>query len=193
MSALEYISLEEAAKKWRTKPWYISQACDLGQVPGSAKLGDTWIIPANLERPEMHIPREEPKPRKPIEHGSEYKDEIFRMTMDGFPNFDIITTTIGNTTYIVSGSFSPDATETLEEKMLRIYMRDMGVLRDEEAKKRLADFKAKARAKIPSAERLREYYHTKFVEIGFSDDEIAILMDKIEKHIQTRNKKLGIE
>ena len=54
---LEYISLKEAAAKWRTKPWYIAKACEAGQVPGAAKLGETWIIPADLERPEMHIPK----------------------------------------------------------------------------------------------------------------------------------------
>ena len=48
---LEYISLKEAAAKWRTKPWYIAKACEAGQVPGAAKLGETWIIPADLERP----------------------------------------------------------------------------------------------------------------------------------------------
>ena len=41
---LEYISLKEAAAKWRTKPWYIARACDAGQVPDAAKLGDTWTV-----------------------------------------------------------------------------------------------------------------------------------------------------
>ncbi len=193
MSALEYISLEEAAKKWRTKPWYISKACDAGQVPGAAKLGDTWIIPSDLERPEMHIQRDEQKATTAVEHGSAYKDAIYRMTMDSFPNFNVTTTTIGKTTYTVYSAFSPDATETLEEKLLRLVMRDVGVPRDEESKRKLAEFKAQAQAKLPSSDQLRDYYRTKFIEIGFSDEELAVLMEKIEEHIQTRNRKLGIE
>ncbi len=193
MPALEYISIKEAAKKWHTKPWYIAKSCDTGQVPGAAKLGDTWIIPSDLERPEMHIQRDEPKTSKVHEHGSAYKDTIYQMTMNSFPNFDVTTTTIGKTTYTVYSAFSPDSTETLEEKILRLAMHDLGMSYYDVDKDEMAKFKAKARSKLPSADQLREYYRTKFIEIGFSNEELDVLMDKIEEHLQTRNKKLGIE
>lgn len=42
-------------------------------------------------------------------------------------------------------------------------------------------------SKLPSNEKLREYYRTKFLEIGFNDEEMAVLMSKIDEHIATRD------
>ena len=60
--------------------------------------------------------------------------------------------------------------------------------------KKLADeIKKDSRENIPSSEQLRQYYRYKFEEIGFTTDEIAELMAKIEEHIQVRNRTLGIK
>ena len=154
---LEYISLKDAAAKWCTKPWYIAKACDAGQVPGAAKLGDTWIIPADLERPEMHIPKEEPISRT-LEHGSHYKDYIYRSTMNGFPDFNVIVEEIGGTTYFIGGSYDPAAKYTLAEKVVNAGLREYAP--DEppkEVAKLAKEIKQEARKDIPSSEQLRQY------------------------------------
>lgn len=190
---LEYISLKEAAAKWRTKPWYIAKACEAGQVPGAAKLGETWIIPADLERPEMHIPKEEPESR-PVQHGSDYKDHIYRSTMRGFPDFNVIVEKIDGTIYTIGGLYDPGAKYTFVERAVNAGLREYPSGKIPKDVKKLADeIKRDSRAKIPTSEQLRQYYRYKFEEIGFTAEEIAELMSKIEEYIQTRNLTLGIE
>ena len=186
----QYMTIKEAAQKWHTNPGYLRKACALGQVSGAAKLGNEWIIPADMERPPMKVPREKVPPKK-IEHGSAYKDQIYKMTMEGFPDFNVVTMEIGRTTYVVYGSFSPKASETLEEKLLRISLRQAGeelgmpgLTLDAETKRKVRE---EALSKLPSNEKLREYYRTKFLEIGFNDEELAVLMSKIDEHIATRD------
>ena len=190
---LEYISLKDAAAKWRTKAWYIAKASEAGQVPGAAKLGDTWIIPADLERPEMHIPKEEPVSR-PLEHGSHYKDYIYRSTMNGFPDFNVIIEEIGGTTYFIGGSYDPAAKYTLAEKVINAGLREYAPDKPPKEVAKLAkEIKKEARKDIPSSEQLRQYYRYKFEEIGYTTTEVAELMAKIEEHIQVRKQKLGID
>ena len=192
MAVKEYMSLEAAAAKWHTKAWYLEKVCNAGQVPNAAKLDGSWIIPADMKRPEMHIPRESPPPR-PVQHGSKYKDIIYRATMTGFPDFNVTTKKIGGTTYTVSCNFSPSAKYTLTEKLINLSMREMGNKVPSKIAKRAEEIIAESRKEIPTDEQLREYYRSKFEEIGFSDEEMATLMEKIESHIQTRNRALGIK
>ena len=192
MDIKEYMSLETAAAKWHTMAWYLEKACNAGQVPNAAKLDGSWVIPADMERPEMHIPRESPSPR-PVQHGSEYKDTIYRATMTGFPDFNVTTKKIGGTTYTVSCTFSPSAKYTLTEKLIHLAMHDLGNKLPPEVNKKAQELIAEARRNIPTDEQLREYYHSKFEEIGFTDEEMATLMEKIESHIQTRNRALGLK
>lgn len=190
---LEYISLKEAATKWCTKPWYIAKACDAGQVPGAAKLGETWIIPADLDRPEMHIPKEEP-PSRPVEHGSHYKDYIFRATVRGFPDFNVIVEEIGGTIYTFGGIFDPTARYTFAETAVNAGLREFPPGKPPKDVAKLTNkIKKEAREGIPTSDQLRRYYRQKFEEIGYSAEEIAELMAKIEEHIQIRNRTLDIE
>lgn len=189
MEAKEYMSLETAAKKWHSWSHYIAKACEAGQIPGAAKLDGTWIIPADLERPQMHIPKAQQQ-STPVQHGSDYKDLIYKMTMDGFPDFNVTVQKIGGTIYTVGAFFSPTATETLEEKYPRILLHDyLGDIspysKDEEEKLR-----EMGRKNIPSDDVAQEYYLKKFTEIGFTEEEIAVLMDKINEHLETRSKSL---
>ena len=46
---------------------------------------------------------------------------------------------------------------------------------------------------MPSSEELRNYYYNGFVKIGFTENEIAELMAKIDEHIAKRNKNFGVE
>lgn len=190
METKEYMSLEAAAEKWHSNPWYIAKACDAGQIPSAAKMDGKWIIPADLERPQMHIPSEHPKP-SPIQHGSKYKDMIYRMTMSGFPDFNVIEERIGGTTYYVSAGFDPTARETLEEKLIRIALREYYTGKiPSDVQAEVNKLREKARKKIPTDDQLREYYLAKFTEIGFSQEEITVLMGKINEYIETRNKSL---
>ena len=190
---LEYISLKEAAIKWHTKPWYIAKACDAGQVPGAAKLGETWIVPADLDRPEMHIPKDEPEDR-PMEHGSHYKDYVYRATMRGFPEFNVVVLEDAGTIYTFGGMYDPAARYTLVEKAVNAGLREFSPGKPPKEVAKLAnEIKKEARADIPTSEQLRQFYRYKFEEIGFTSEEISELMAKIEEHIQTRNRTLGIE
>ena len=184
---IEYISLNEAAVKWHTKPWYIVKACDMGQVPGAAKLGKEWIVPADLDRPELHIPKNEPK-SAPIEHGNYYKDYIYHSTMHGFPNFNVTIKEIGNTIYTVGGVYEPTAKYSFVEKMVYSGLREFppGNVPDE-IKKLSDEIIQNARAQIPSSEQLRAYYRGNFEKIGFTETEINELMEKIEDHIQVHD------
>ena len=164
----EYMSLKTAAIKWRSKPWYISKACDEGQVPGAAKVDGEWIIPADMERPPMHIQREKPK-STPIQHGSEYKDSIYRMTMHGFPDFNVITKKIGKTTYEISGMFSPSATRTVTEYVVSLALRDMGDDVTPEVKKLAKDVCEESRQDIPRDDELRQYYWVNHKSCGIKD------------------------
>lgn len=188
--AQEYMSLETAAEKWHSQAWYIRKACEDGQIPGAAKLDGNWIIPQGMERPPMHIPKSEPE-HQPIQHGSLYKGQIYRMTMKGFPDFNVVSFKDGNTTFYFSACNSPDATQTFIEKMLRNALRVDGANMTTEDKKDIEIMMEAARDLIPSDDQLREYYLKKFTEIGFNDEEISVLMAKIEEHIQTRKKALA--
>ncbi len=185
----EYMSLKAAAIKWHSKLWYIKKACEEGQIPGTARLDGEWIIPQDMERPPIRLQREEAKP-KPVQHGSDYKDHIYKMTMDSFPSFDVMTKKIGNTIYSVYSSFSPKARETITEKIVRMSLRDFGHDVPADVEKAAQEMREEARSNIPTDEQLREYYLAKFTEIGFSEDEIIVLMEKIDEHIQTRQEAL---
>ena len=193
---MQFLTLKETAKKWHTNSGYLRKACELGQVDGAAKLGDEWIFPADMERPPMKVPRDVPSsvPNE-IQHGSDYKDIVYNSTMEGFPSFLTITEEIGGTIYTVTGSFSPTATETLEEKMARLYAREIGkefglpyLSLDEKTKQ---EIRKEALSKLPSNEEARAIYREKFVEIGFNDGEVAELMAKIDEHLATRDDALA--
>ena len=190
METKEYMSLEVAAEKWHSKSWYIAKACNAGQIQGAAKMDGTWIIPADLERPQMYIPNERPTP-SPIQHGSYYKDMIYNMTMSSFPDFNVIEKKIGRTTYYISAGFDPAARETLEEKLIRIALREYYTGKTpSDVQAEVDKLREKNRKNIPTDDQLRKYYLAKFTEIGFSQEEITVLMSKINEHIETRNKSL---
>ena len=100
---------------------------------------------------------------------------------------------IGGTTYTVSCNFSPSAKYTLTEKLINLSMREMRNKVPSKIAKRAEEIIAEARREIPTDKQLREYYRSKFEEIGFSDEEMVILLEEIESHIQTRNRALGLK
>ena len=200
--ATQYITLKQAAQKWKSKAWYISKACDAGQIPEAVKLNDEWIIPADLERPNMHLEYKSEVKDLKYEHGDGYKDAIYAMTMDSFPNFDVQTYDIRGRKYIVYSCFSPDSKTTTRETLWRYAMRkateeckneDSEYLDEQQQEEELRKIREEDIARMPSSKDLREYYFNRFVEIGFSDTELAELMEKIDEHIAKRNRNFGIE
>ena len=110
------------------------------------------------------------------------------MTMEGFPDFHVITEEIDGTIYTVYGSYSPDANETVTEKAIRIALRDLDANLSVDAQAAVNQIIESSRQDIPSDEQLRAYYRKQFIEIGFSEAEVAELMAKIEEHLQTRRR-----
>lgn len=47
----EYISIREAAEKWGVSERRVNQFCAAGRIPGARKLGVSWAIPADAEKP----------------------------------------------------------------------------------------------------------------------------------------------
>ncbi len=198
----QYITLKQAAEKWKTKAWYIAKACDEGQIPEAVKLNEGWIIPADLERPKMHIKNKTKCADPEYAHGDVYKDAIYRMTMDGFPNFDVHTYEFGNTTYHVYSCFSADTKETLAEKAWGFAVRKASeegkkeggfFLSDADQRELKREIREEEISIMPLSEELRNYYYQRFVEIGFSEKELLELMAKIDEHVEKRNKNFGIE
>ena len=47
----EYISIQEAVKKWGISERRIQVLCGEGRVQGAFRLGRAWAIPADAEKP----------------------------------------------------------------------------------------------------------------------------------------------
>lgn len=48
---MDYISIAEAAKKWGLTPRRVQVLCAQGRIPGLERLGKTWAIPRDAEKP----------------------------------------------------------------------------------------------------------------------------------------------
>ena len=48
---MDYIGIDEAAKKWGISERRVQILCSQGRVPGVSKLGYMWLIPQNAEKP----------------------------------------------------------------------------------------------------------------------------------------------
>lgn len=48
---MNYITTKEIAEKWGISDRRVLQYCNAGRVPGAVKMGNTWIIPKNAEKP----------------------------------------------------------------------------------------------------------------------------------------------
>lgn len=53
---MDYISAKDAAEKWGITVRRVQQCCKSGQVPGAARLGNSWIIPKNAPKPNPEQP-----------------------------------------------------------------------------------------------------------------------------------------
>ncbi|MGI5899708.1 MAG: helix-turn-helix domain-containing protein [Christensenellales bacterium] len=48
---MNYMTTKEAAAKWNISDRRILQYCNTGRIPGAAKMGNTWLIPKDAEKP----------------------------------------------------------------------------------------------------------------------------------------------
>ncbi len=48
---MKYISALEAAERWRLSRRRIITLCNNGRIEGAQKVGATWIIPDNAQKP----------------------------------------------------------------------------------------------------------------------------------------------
>ena len=48
---MDYIGIDEAAKKWGLSKRFVQVLCANGRIEGATRLGRVWMIPANAQRP----------------------------------------------------------------------------------------------------------------------------------------------
>lgn len=46
-----FLSTTQASKKWRISPRRIQILCSEGRIPGVFRIGNTWAIPEDAEKP----------------------------------------------------------------------------------------------------------------------------------------------
>ena len=60
----DYITINEAAKKWNVTPRAIRYHVQAGRVDGAVKKGDLWLIPASAPKPEDGRKNNRRQPKK---------------------------------------------------------------------------------------------------------------------------------
>lgn len=48
---MDYITVKEAAEKWKITPRRVQVLCAQGKIPGTVRFGITWAIPKDAVRP----------------------------------------------------------------------------------------------------------------------------------------------
>ena len=48
---MEYMTANQASKKWKISQRRVQILCSEGRIPGVFKLGEAWAIPADVEKP----------------------------------------------------------------------------------------------------------------------------------------------
>ena len=48
---MEYMTASQASKKWNISQRRVQVLCADGRIPGVFKLGETWAIPSDVEKP----------------------------------------------------------------------------------------------------------------------------------------------
>ena len=48
---MDYISIDEAAKKWGLSKRFVQVLCANGRIEGATRLGRAWMIPHNAKKP----------------------------------------------------------------------------------------------------------------------------------------------
>lgn len=48
---MKYMTASQASKKWNISQRRVQVLCAEGRIPGVFKLGETWAIPTDVEKP----------------------------------------------------------------------------------------------------------------------------------------------
>lgn len=48
---MDYMTAKQAAGKWRITDRRVLQLCNASRIAGAEKIGNTWLIPKNAEKP----------------------------------------------------------------------------------------------------------------------------------------------
>lgn len=48
---MDYMTTKQAAEKWQISDRRVLQYCNEGRIEGAEKMGNTWLIPKNAEKP----------------------------------------------------------------------------------------------------------------------------------------------
>lgn len=48
---MDYITTKEAAEKWNISDRRVLQYCNAERIKGAVKMGNTWLIPKDAEKP----------------------------------------------------------------------------------------------------------------------------------------------
>ena len=48
---MEYISINQAAKKWGISTRRVQVLCAQARIPGACRIGNMWAIPKNAQKP----------------------------------------------------------------------------------------------------------------------------------------------
>ena len=48
---MDYITTKDAAVKWNISDRRVLQYCNDGRIKGAEKMGSTWLIPKNAQKP----------------------------------------------------------------------------------------------------------------------------------------------
>ncbi len=48
---VDYITTKEAAKNWGITDRMVVYHCSAGRIKGAKKMGNTWLVPADAEKP----------------------------------------------------------------------------------------------------------------------------------------------
>lgn len=48
---MDYITTKEVAKNWEITDRMVVYYCSAGRIKGAKKMGNTWLVPADAEKP----------------------------------------------------------------------------------------------------------------------------------------------
>ena len=182
-----FMTVDEAATLWKVRPERIIYTCECGEINGSARLSDQWIIPMGIERPKIK--------RLPIETDQSEKSdskrtELQQMFIDAFEHDSlptkIIQQKIGKKTFTIVCRHPNDAKYTYTEMGYNIILGEMertGINISSEEREEI--LRCARRYDINQRPTLTEYLEgmkENLIEAGFSDEDISMMLDKYAEH-----------
>ena len=195
-SAKTFDTLEATAKKWRVSIERLKAACERGDVPDAALLGEEWIIPIDTKRPRIKaLPKvPQPVPTYIDKEGNvvvrtSVQDAVSRAIENGENLGGVSEYKIGNTTYIVSSIFKrqgPTVEELMFDRVIQGLQKEglIAEFPNVEQRRVLAEIRNELRSKssafTANKKEKMEHYRNMLMRCGFTQEEVERLMKKIK-------------